>query len=68
MAADTENRPMEQQNPGGAGGGVAMSSEQDVLNIPDVPRKTEDTESHNQTGEETGKYFINSFFFSMAFG
>jgi hypothetical protein len=63
MAADTENRPIEQQNPGGGGGGggVAMSSEQDVLNIPDVPRKTEDAESHTQTGEETGKYFINTF-------
>jgi hypothetical protein len=48
---------MEHQNAGGGngGGGVAMSAEQDVLNIPDVPRKTEDAESHTQPGEEAGK-------------
>jgi len=56
MAADAENRPMEQQN--GSGGGVAVPSEQDVLNIPDVPRKTEDTENHTQTGEETRKFIF----------
>jgi hypothetical protein len=64
MAADAENRPMEQQNPGGGGGGggVALSSEQDVLNIPDVPRKTEDTESHTQTGDETGMFILSLLF------
>lgn len=65
MAADTENRPMEQQNAGGGagGGGVAMTSEQDVLIIPDVPPKTEDTESHTQTGEETGTFILSVLFY-----
>lgn len=62
MAADAENRPMEHQNAGGGsgGGGVAMPSEQDVLNIPDVPRKTEDTEGHTQPGEEAGEWIIST--------
>ena len=57
MAADTENRPMEQQSVSAAGNsaGVPMSSEQGVLSIPDVPRKTEEAEAHTQTGEEAGK-------------
>jgi hypothetical protein len=38
-----------------------MQSEQDVLNIPDMPRKTEGTESHTQPGEEAGKSIISTF-------
>ncbi|XP_069690577.1 transcription activator GAGA-like isoform X2 [Periplaneta americana] len=55
MSADAENRPLEHQTSSGSsgGGGVTMTSEQDVLNIPDVPRKTEETESHTQTGDES---------------
>lgn len=60
MAADAENRPMEHPNAGGGDGGgtVSLPPEQDVLAIPDVPRKAEDSESHTQTGEDTGKCII----------
>jgi hypothetical protein len=51
---------MEHPNAGGGDGGgtVSLPPEQDVLAIPDVPRKAEDSESHTQTGEDTGKCII----------
>jgi len=70
MAADAENRPMEHQNAGGGGGGggVSLPPEQEVLAIPDVPRKAEDSDSHTQTGEDTGKYIIWLFVSMFVYG